>query len=466
MLWLGALLRREQKGHVMQRITLRAVAVSVALALSGFAQAVDLTAVYQAARGYDATFAAAEAAQRAGQEKATQGRALWLPQVTANGNYEHQNETLGASASTAAAAGGASSISASGQTYGYQVTATQPIYNVAASTGNAQLHEQARVADVNFNAAKQSLIVRVAQAYFDVLYAQDSLEFVRAQKEAVGQQLAQAKKSFEVGVATITDTNEAQASYDANVASEIAAQNALEVKQNAFTQLTGVPGDNLAPLATRISATLPSPDNLDYWLKRAEDHSQEIDAQRGALAIAEAEIDKYRALRQPSVNLIGQTGETWNTGALGRLNGASQQQSLVGVQLTIPLYTGGTTSSKLRETLALRDQAQQQLLATQRSVAQNTKAAFLGVKSGAAQIKALEQALVSAQTSLDSTSLGREVGVRTTLDVLNTQQTLYSTKRDLAQARYNYLVSKLQLAQAVGELSDKDLDDVNGQLKH
>jgi outer membrane protein len=452
----------------MQRIALRAVAVSVALALSGFAHAADLTSVYQAARGYDATFAAAEAAQRAGQEKAEQGHALWRPQVTVAGNYQHENQSSNLPLSEAAGAppGTNLSQSGSGQSRGYQVTATQPLYNVGASVGNSQLQEQARVADVNFNSAKQALIVRVAQAYFDVLYAQDNLEYVRAQKEAVGQQLAQAKKSFEVGVATITDTNEAQASYDANIASEIAAQNALEVKQNAFQQLTGASADNLSPLATRIAAAPPAPDSMDYWLKRAEDHSPDIDAQRGALAIASAEIDKYRALRQPTLNLIGQKGETWNTGSLAGLSGNSSSQSIIGVQLNIPLYTGGTTSSKLRESLALRDQAQQQLLATQRSVAQNTKAAFLGVKSGAAQIKALEQAQVSAQTSLDSTTLGREVGVRTTLDVLNTQQTLYSTKRDLAQARYNYLISKLQLAQAVGELSDKDLDEVNAQLKH
>ncbi|MBV8467207.1 MAG: TolC family outer membrane protein [Burkholderiales bacterium] len=452
----------------MKKVAYHIVSACVALAFAGVGHAADLSSVYQAARSYDATIAAAEASQRAGDEKAAQGRALWLPQVSASGFYQHQTESQNLPVAEALNAphGTSLGLSAHGQARGYQVTATQALYNVAASTGKAQLQEQAHLADVRFEAAKQDLIVRVAQAYFDVLYAQDNLEFVRAQRDANKEQLAQAKKGFDVGVGTVTDVNEAQASFDASTASEIAAVNALEVKQNAFIQLTGQAADNLAPLATHIVATPPAPDSVDYWLSRAEMHSPDIEAQRGALDIATAEIDKYRALRQPTLSLVGQKGETWDNGGLAALNGSSSQQSSIGIQLNIPLYTGGSTSSKLRESLALRDQAKQQLLATQRGVAQYTKAAFLGVKSGAAQIKALEQALASAQSSLDSTTLGRQVGVRTTLDVLNTQQTLYSTKRDLAQARYSYLISKLQLAQAIGELSDEDLYETNAQLKH
>ena len=451
----------------MKTMTIRMVSICVALAFSSVAHGADLSTVYQAARNYDATFAAAEATRHAGEEKAAQGRALWLPQVNATGFYQHQtaSQDLPASEASSLPPGSSLSTSAHGQSRGYQVSATQPIYNVAASAGNTQLQEQARLADVRFRAAEQDLIMHVAQAYFDVLYAQDNLEFVRAQKDANSEQLAQAKKSFDVGVGTVTDVHEAQASYDATVASEIAALNTLEVKQNAFVQLTGMPADNLAPLVSHPVATPPAPESMDYWLTRAEAHSPDIDAQRGALSIATAEIDKYRALRQPTLSLVGQKGETWNNGSLANLNGSSSQQSAIGLQLNIPIYTGGSTSSKLRESLALRDQAAQQLLATQRTVAQNTKAAFLGVKSGAAQIKALEQALTSAQSSLDSTTLGRQVGVRTTLDVLNTLQAFYSTKRDLAQARYSYLISKLQLAQAIGELSVEDVDAVNAQLK-
>jgi outer membrane protein len=447
---------------MQKRFAYHALALSVALAVSALAQATDLSAVYQAAKQYDATYAAAEAGLRAGHEKADQGRALWLPQVSLSSNYTHSN---GSSDFVTNPPG---SVSASGNTYGYTVSASQPIYSAGASVGNQQLQEQARLADVTFSAAKQSLILRVAQAYFDVLYAQDSVEYVKAQKDAVAQQLAQAKKSFEVGVATITDTNEAQASYDAIVASQIAAENNLLVKQNAFLQLTGVPADTLAPLAAKMQALPPEPNNMNDWLKKAEDRSLEIAGQRSALAIAEAEIDKYRLLRQPTLAVVGQYRQSWNKDGLVSANGGvdRSKNSAIGLQLNIPIFTGGSTSSKLRESVALRDQSQYQLEATRRSVAQSTKAAFLGVQSGAAQIKALEQALVSAQSSLDSTSLGREVGVRTTLDVLNAQQKLYSTKRDLAQARYAYLINKLNLSAAVGELAEANLDAVNAQLKH
>lgn len=468
----------------MQRFAYRALAVSVALATASLAQAADLLSVYQEAKKYDATFAAAEAAHVAGQEKLDQARSLWLPHVTLQAGYNHVTQSsdtsnLSAAAAAAASSSGASGTGASGlssadvgggslsgNTRNYQATVTQPLYDASASVGSEQLREQARLADVTFAGARQSLIQRVAKAYFDVLYAQDSVEYVKAQKEAVAQQLAQAKKSFEVGVSTITDTHEAQASYDAIIASEIQTQNDLLVNQNAFLQLTGVPGDGIVPLATKILAVPPEPNDVNVWLKRAEDNSLDIAGQRSNLAVAVAEIDKYRAIRQPTLALQGQYGSTWTNGSLGAYGGSHSTQSTIGVGLTIPLYTGGNTSSKLRETLALRDQAQSQLEATRRAVAQTTKSAFLGVKSGAAQIKALEQALVSAQSSLDSTSLGREVGVRTTLDVLNAEEKVYSTKRDLARARYDYLTNKLNLSAAVGDLNESNLNEINAQLKH
>ncbi|GAB3259303.1 TolC family protein [Chitinimonas naiadis] len=444
----------------MQRYAIRALSLAVMLAAGSTALAADLLQVYQEAKKYDATFAGAEAALRAGQEKTNQARALWLPQVGLDGNYTHaKTESEGKTAA------GTASASASGNTYGYTVSANQPIYRASASVGSTQLQEQARLAEVNFAVAKQDLILRVAQAYFDVLYAQDSLEFVRAQKDAVSQQLAQAKKSFEVGVATITDTHEAQAKYDAIVASEIAALNDLTVKQNAFLQLTGVPGDGLAVLPGKMTATPPSPADVNVWVKQAEQKSLAIDSQRGALAIAEAEIDRYRLLRQPTLDLVAQYGETWNKNGLAAARGANNTNNTsIGVQLNIPIFTGGSTSSKLRESVALRDKAQYDLEATRRSTAQTTKQAYLGVESGAAQIKALEQALVSSQSSLDSTKLGKEVGVRTTLDLLNAQQQYYSTKRDLAQARYSYLLNQLKLSAAVGELAERDLESVNAKL--
>ncbi|WP_269531272.1 TolC family outer membrane protein [Chitinimonas sp. BJYL2] len=445
----------------MQRYALRALTAAILFAAGSNAMAADLLQVYQEAKKYDATFAASESAYRAGQEKTNQARALWMPQVSVASSYNNVRTDTEALLPNNATR----DVKNSGDTYGYTVTASQPIYRAGVSVGASQLREQARLAEVNFAAARQDLILRVAQAYFDVLYAQDNLEFVRAQKDAVSQQLAQAKKSFEVGVATITDTHEAQAKYDGIVASEIAAQNDYMVKQNAFLQLTGVPAEGLVPLAAKMPATPPTPADINDWVARAESKSLAIEGQRGALAIAEAEIEKYRLHRQPTLDLVAQYGESWNKGGLAAARGSnSNLTSTLGVQLNIPIFTGGNTSSKLRETLALRDQAQSNLEAARRSTAQTTKQAYLGVQAGAAQIKALEQALVSSQSSLDSTKLGREVGVRTTLDLLNAQQQYFSTKRDLARARYDYLLNELKLSAATGELTEKELDAVNARL--
>ncbi|PHV09946.1 TolC family outer membrane protein [Chitinimonas sp. BJB300] len=443
----------------MQRFALRTLTCVLALATGSFASAADLLQVYQEAKKYDATYAAAEAAFRAGQEKTNQARALWLPKVALSGDAKRLKVDKDSSGLPSQNSNG------SGNQFGYKLEATQPLYNAEVSVGASQLNEQARLAEVSFAVAKQDLILRVAQSYFDVLYAQDSLEFVRAQKDAVSQQLAQAKKSFEVGVATITDTHEAQAKYDGIIASEIAAQNDLVVKQNAFLQLTGVPAEGLAALPPKMEATPPNPPDMNEWVKLAEQKSLSIDAQRGKLAIAEAEIDKYRLSRQPTVGLFAQYGQDTSKGGVAALGGTDKTKTTaIGVQLNIPIFTGGNTSSKLRESIALRNQAQFNLEVARREAAQTTKQAFLGVQAGASQIRALDQAQISAQSSLDSTKLGREVGVRTTLDLLNAQQQLYSTKKDLAQARYSYLLNQLKLAVAVGDLAEKDLESVNSHL--
>jgi outer membrane protein len=449
----------------MRRLLPRTATFAVLLALGAAAQAADLLSVYRAAKQYDATFAAARYGYDAGRENAEQGTALLLPKVNLDANYMQQRQESSPSVSRATGAVSNASNTVSGYSRGWSLSLAQPLYNAQALVGNTQLQEQARLAEVQFRAAEQDLIVRVAQAYFDVLYAQDNIEFVKAQKEAVAQQLAQAKKAFEVGTATITDTHDAQARFDAILAAEIAAQNDLSVKQNAFQQLTGQAAEGLAPLTGRVKPSNPEPSDVNAWIGMAEKSSQQIDAKRGLLAIKSAEIDKYRALRQPTVALVAGYSDTRNSSGLtGSPFDSISKSSSIGVKLDIPLYTGGNTSSRLRQALAERDQAQQELEATRRSVALTTKQAFLGVQSGAAQIRALEQALVSAQSSLDSTKLGKEVGVRTILDLLNAQQQFYSTRRDLARARYDYQLNKLRLAQAVGQLSEKDLEAVNGEL--
>ncbi|MBV1775586.1 TolC family outer membrane protein [Burkholderiaceae bacterium DAT-1] len=436
----------------MKRLSLQA---AIALLFAGSAaHAVDLAAVYQNAKAYDATYAAASASFEASKERVVQAKGQFLPQVGLSSTYSGSTATSQASLSSS-------------------IGITQTLFETSKIVGKSQALVQAQQDAVNFRAAEQDLIIRVAQAYFDVLLAQDSLEFVRAQKNAVSEQLAQAKKTFEVGSTTITDTNDAQARYDGILAQEIAAENELLVKQAAFQQTTGMAAENLAPLGTRQQAQLPEPADVAAWIARANDSSPQILAKRAGLEVATLEIEKSRAIKQPSLTLSSGYTKThqFNSPTLPNgmsmadaMGGGSQRGMSVTLNLNVPLYTGGVLSSVNRQAMHQRDAAGQDLEATTRQVALNTKQAFLGVKASAAQIKAYEQALVSAQTNLDSTRLGKDVGVRTSLDVLNVLQSYYQTKRDLSNARYQYELNRLRLGQAVGTLSQEDVSKVNAQL--
>ncbi|QLL16415.1 TolC family outer membrane protein [Pseudomonas chlororaphis] len=418
--------------------------------------AADLLSVYQAAQTYDTTFAAAAAALRVGQEKNQQATALWLPKINLTSNY-------GLNDTEASPSQKFRNQDEHATTWGYGVSLSQPIYDTQVSVGSHQLNDQAKLAVVQFENAAQELILRVVKVYLDVLLSQDKLEMVRAQKEAVSQQLDQAKQSFDAGASTIVDIQEAQARYDGIIASEIAAQNDLAVSRNAFTELTGMPAEGLGELNQHMVARGPQPADVNEWLARGAANGLKIQEKRIALSIKAAEPNKYGAWRESTVSL--QAGyDDGRKSSTSALTPDQTQSTYIGLKLNVPLYTGGNNSSKLREALAEKEQAEDELETSRRETALEIKRAFLGVTTGASQISALKQALVSAQSSLASTKLGREAGTRTTLDVLNAEQQLYSTRKDLAEARYTYLQNRLKLTASVGELSLHDLQVANAAL--
>lgn len=440
---------------------LTSIAASLLL-LAPLAQAADLMASWRAAQQYDASYQAAKSALEAGREKKAQGQALWLPKVTVDGSaktvreeYDPGNESVITP-----------STDAHGEQYGASVSLQQPIYRADVFVGADQLYKQADLAEVEYRSAEQQLILRVALAYFEVLAAEEKVKLAVSQKEAVSQQLAQAKKSFEVGVATITDTNEAQARFDAITAGEIAARNELDIKRNAFELLTGLDPAQLAKITDGKRPAPPAPPVMSDWTARAQANNFAVKAQELGLDIAKREIDRYRASTAPTLDLVGSYGSSWNSDGISRSGGTDRTTSgVIGVQLSIPLYTGGDRSSRLREAIALRDKESYTLDAAKRDSVQQAKQAFLGVQSGAAQIGALEQAEKSSLSSLESTKLGREVGVRTTIDVLDAEQNYYQVRYDLVVARYQYLYARLQLANSVGELDEGDVTDVNAWLQ-
>ena len=425
------------------------------LLLSHMAEAVDLVESLRAAQSFDASYAAARKTLDAGREKGVQARALLLPKITLSGSSGYASTDYDAASSS-------SSYDKQGTSYGYGVSATQPIYRAENFAGADQLKRQVELAEVQYRVAEQDLILRVAKSYFEVVAAEEKTRVIAAQKEAISQQLALAKKSFEVGVSTITDTDEAQTRYDAILSQEIAASNDLDVKRQSFALLTGISTEKLAPIGDKQQPGMPSPNELAVWLSRAEAGNYSLASQRLSLEVAKREIDKYRAETAPSVDLVAKYNDKWDP---AKSNGKDRTgSSSIELQLSIPLYTGGNRSSQFREAIAKEDAQRSSVEASRRAAIQSTQSAFLGVKSGAAQIRALQQALVSSKSLVDSTTLGREVGVRTTIDVLNAQQQYFSTRYDLTISRYNYLYARLQLMAAAGELAEKDIQEINNWL--
>jgi outer membrane protein len=343
------------------------------------------------------------------------------------------------------------------------VSGSQPLYRPANLASFSQGMKQVDLAQAQLKAAEQELMVRTSQAYFDVLTAQESLSFVQAQKTAVSEQLAAAKRNFEVGTATITDTREAQARFDLVTAQEIAADNDLQVKRLALDQTVGTA--QVKPLGLQPEADIARlhSGTIDSWVAQSDASNTSLTQARIALEVAQLEIDKAKAALKPTVDLNASYGLTrYRNGALTQPN---TNVATIGVAFNMPLYTGQASQNRILETVALQDKARNELEAAQRNVAQATRTAFYGVQSGLSQIKALQAAEASSQSALDANKLGYQVGVRINIDVLNSQSQLFQTKRDLAKARHDVLLGQLRLRQSSGTLQDADLQAVSGLLQ-
>ncbi|MCZ7562562.1 MAG: TolC family outer membrane protein [Burkholderiales bacterium] len=343
---------------------------------------------------------------------------------------------------------------------------TQPLFRWQNWEQFKQGELQVAQAESTFAAAGQDLIVRVAQAYFDILNAGDNLEFVKANKAAISEQLAQAKRNFEVGTATITDTNEAQARFDLAVAQEIAAVNDLEVKRRALQLLIGDVPPGLKPLRPKVELDVPAPNNMDEWVTRAQEQNFNVQAQEAVFEISKREVNRQRAGHLPTLDLVTDYSENTNQNVATAALAPRRQidQARIGVQLNVPLFAGGAVVSRTREAVALQEKARNDLENVRRAAQLDARRSFLNVSNGLAQVRALEQALVSSETSLQSNRVGYEVGVRINLDVLNAVQQVFSTKRDLAKARYDTIINGFRLKQAAGNLTEEDVQRANALL--
>jgi outer membrane protein len=415
----------------------------------------NLLTAYQAAQQYDASFASAKASLEASKEKVMQAKSANLPAVNLGASSSANRLNLYTTPS----------YDTNYYNSGVALSGSYPLWRPAIGTAISQAELSVRLAQASFANAQQDLITRVAQAYFDVLLAQDTLNSIAAQKAAISEQLAQAKREFEVGTKTILDTNEAQARFDQMIAQEAAAQGDELTKRAALTLLTGQDVKTLSTLRSNAVVAPASPADISTWVARAEDASISVQTAQLSADIAKLEIARNKSLNGPSLDLVSSLSLNRSVGSATSSARTTSSNGNIGVQFNYPLYSGGGLDSKVREAAFNYDKATADLDAARRNAAQITRQSYLGLTYGIAQIKALESAERSGRTLLESTKLGYQVGVRINLDVLNAEQALAATKQTLAKARYDALMSGLKLKAATAQLSEADLRSVNAQLQ-
>lgn len=417
------------------------------------ARAQNLADLYQSARSYDAGYQSALSAATATLARGEQAKA---------GIWPTAGFQMGASRSLLDVSTAANNTHFGGQSA--TLTASQPLYRPSNWVNYEQGEKQAFIAKAQLQTSEQDLIIRTAQSYFDVLAALDTLTFVQAQKTAVAEQLASAKRNFEVGTSTITDTREAQARFDLVIAQEIAAENDVRVKKMALDQLVGK--SNVEPKPLVIPLTLPTlaPNDVNQWVAVTQASHPSIAQARLALEVAQLETTKAEAGHKPTLDLNASYGANRNQGSATSTAITRSTSGTIGLAFNLPIFAGFAVQNRIKETLALEDKARSDLDVAKRTVAQATRAAFFGVQSGLSSVKAFEAAEFSTQSALDANKLGYQVGVRINIDVLNSQSQLFQTKRDLAKARYDVLLGGLKLRQANGTLTAEDLGPVNALL--
>lgn len=445
--------------HIPSSLTRRGGALLVLSSLAWHpAHSADLLDIYRLARHNDPSFEAARYVLQAAQEKVPQARASLLPAVSAGGSRNYTQSS--------AAYGGTPPVGRDVHAWTWNVQLTQPLIRLQNIFAYNESQAIVKQATAQFAQAEQALILRVTQAYFDVVVAQESIAVAQAQMQAMQAQLAQAIRGFETGTHAVTDMHEARARHALAIAQRVSARNGLANKQAELEKIIGQDIGVLNTLQPAVVIPKPQPSDPQTWIAQARERNPAVLAQQSAVQAAEAEVSRNRAEHLPTLDLSASHGKNYSSGTtLNPTNyatSASQQQ--LGVQLTIPLFSGGATSSRISEAIASRRKSQAELEAARRQAATDARQAYAGIENGLAQIEALQSAVKSSQSAVKGNQAGFGVGIRMNIDVLNAEQQLYSAQRDLAKARYDTLLQGLKLKAAAGALSEDDVLTVNALL--
>lgn len=445
---------------------LLALALPLALGLacgSGTAAGEDLLQIYREALVNDPQLAAARSTWLAAQEVLPQARAGLLPTLSLLGaaaQYDYNN---------ALRTDPQVNVHHQYSQGSYTLQASQPLYRPQNWISFDQAKQQIDQSQYSLASAQQDTVVRVVQSYFDVLLAKFSIELVLNQKAQVAENLAESKRRFEVGTATIIDTNEAQAKYDAILAQEIQARNDYDNKVATLRAIIGRTPKELKGVETEIKPEMPAPTALEPWVDKALQENYQVRIQQANFDIAKLEVERQRAGHYPTLDVVANFNQTVAGGAASTSLSANVTNDTrlgsVGVQFNLPLYQGGAVNSRVRQAVASQETARQNLETARRAAQLQTQVSYANIVGGVAEVNSLKQAVKSAQVSYESTKLGMEVGVRTNLDVLTTQQQLFQTRYNLANSYYKYIVNAVKLKQAVGSLNDEDVEKINRELR-
>ncbi len=434
------------------------LAVAMAMSVAGQAQAENLLDVYRLALDSDPQVKAAEAAWHAVQETRSQSRALFYPKISVNGNAARNRQEVVSSSSL---------LFPSGSTFYYtnkslSLNLNQPLYRRDYYVQLHQSEARTRQAEAEYHVAQQGLLLRVSEQYFTVLAETDTMGFAQAEKQAIARQLEQTRQRFEVGLVAITDVHEAQARFDLASSQEIEAQTRLASSREALREITATLPATLSGLTDAVPLVSPEPQSAEAWVDATRNQNFQIIAAQAAADVAAQNIAAQRAGHFPTLDAVMSHGYGSSGGALGN---RETLDSAIGLQLNVPLYSGGAVSSRVREAQYRLVQSKEVLEQQQRTAMRQTRDSYMNVLASISRISALRQATVSSKSALDATQAGAEVGTRTTVDVLNAQRDVYRAQRDLSRARYDYVLNMVRLKQAAGMLSLADLEQINGWLK-
>jgi len=435
------------------------VCALLAAGLAAPAQALDLRQAYDAAFAHDATIRAARAGAAAARERLPQALAQQRPQVTLNASRNY-NDLESKSSDVFGQPRRASNNYYSGN---QTLSVRQPLYRPYLGAQLRQARAQVDEANASLERDEQSLVVRVSEAYFDALLARDQIALLQAQKASNVTQLDAARKSFAAGTGSRTDIDEVQARLDLTLAQELETTQNVEFTQRRLEVLTGQSAAALAGIdVPRFVPTAPPPQHLDEWIARAEAASPDLQALRAQAEAARLEVDKAQAGHRPTLDAVAQWSRS-QSDSVSNVNSRYLQKS-VGLQLSVPLYAGGAVNSQVRQALAGEERAREALESARRELGVRVHQEFRSMTEGVLRVRALEQAQRSAQQALLSSQKSRQAGSRTTLDVLQAEQQHTTTLRDLAQARYRYVVAQLQLQSLAGHDRLHNIDQANAWL--